>query len=59
MGIDARAVIGVLAAVSIIVIGITIMTYLNSINPLGAILGIIVLIAVAIAIVVGFARSHT
>jgi hypothetical protein len=54
-----EAVIGVVVAIFIIVIGIWTMASLYATNPLGTVIGIIVLLIGAGAIVAGFIRSNT
>jgi hypothetical protein len=54
-----EAVVGVVFAIFIIVIGIWMMTSLYAVNPFGAVLGVILLLIVAGAIVAGFIRSNT
>jgi hypothetical protein len=54
-----EAVIGVVAAIFIIIVGLILMGALYSISPFWATIGVILLIVVAIGIVIGFIKSHT
>jgi hypothetical protein len=52
------AVIGIVASIFIIAIGVILMTALYPISPFMAVLGVLLLVAMAIALVVGFIRSQ-
>lgn len=54
-----EAVIGVVISLIFIVIGGAIIWVLYPINPFMAIVGIVLLLALAVAIVIGFVRSNT
>ena len=54
-----KAAIGVVATIFIIAVGVILLTALYPINTFIAIIGILLLVAVAFAIVIGFIKNQT
>ena len=53
------AVIGVVAAIFVVVVGAILISALFPINPFMAIVGVILMVAVGVAVVIGFIKSQS